>query len=225
MVQPLKRARDSSDICEEGRAGRIPKLEHSTSLSHEALEQHDQAVKDDRHVAESAVRAEGIQMYHQALFEMQTGFPEHIEASSDNTELHGHAATPDLVVDISLEHIKRMHRPPAPSAASPMQRYLTIDAISDPFPLYAKKALSDMSLDCGSLATVEARSKSAKQIAKGLVVATDAHPEIDMMDMLASRRAQSAPTDGKLRVRKLTVQPRRAAEGDMHGRAKRTKTE
>lgn len=173
-------------------------------------------VQEDNNVAENAARAEATQKYHQALFEWQTQSPTQTGASPQDPDLPEHDPSA-LEVESRLGHIVRVHRPTKPSSALAMERYLTLDASSDPFPLYTKKALSDMGVDYGSLATVQARSEAAKKVAGNIVSGGDEECEIEALPPY--RRAQSAPIGHRPRVNMPITQLRRAA-----AEAKRTWT-
>lgn len=165
--------------------------------------------------AENLVRDEASQLQRQALSEYLR-------------QQHGvKSSSPPNANDSHQEHlaqIGRQYRSHHSSNASPMERFLTVGATADPFPLYAKKALSDMGIDYGSLESVGSRSRAARMIAG------ECCPEIgspdDLTDSDSVRKAHSSPLDDRGRSKTLPVLQwqRDVAEQTQVARKRRTRT-
>ena len=67
----------------------------------------------------------------------------------------------DVPVAASLESIQKLYRPPQSSAASPMERWLTVSPANEQSPWLAKRAMSDSAIALGSLETLGMRVEDA----------------------------------------------------------------
>ncbi|GAB1734525.1 hypothetical protein NU195Hw_Modified_619t1 [Hortaea werneckii] len=169
----------------------------------------------DDSYAENLIRDEASQLHRQALSEYQRQ-PHAVNSRSPQSESDSHQ---ELLAQIGRQY--RSHRP---SDASPMERFLTVGATADPFPLYAKKALSDMGIDYGSLESLESRSRAA------IMAAGECGPEVGSADESTDggsvRKAQSSPMDDRGRSKSLPVLQwqRDVAEQTQVARNRRTRT-
>ncbi|KAI6792849.1 hypothetical protein KC361_g6507 [Hortaea werneckii] len=172
--------------------------------------------KNDDSYAENLIRDEAGQLHRQALSEYQRQQHGIISSSalseSDSQE--------ELLAQIGRQY--RFHRP---SNASPMERFLTVGATADPFPMYSKKALSDMGINYGSLESLGSRSRAARMVA-GEQRCPEVDSPDDMTDSGSVRKAHSSPLEDRGRSKTLPVLQwqRDVAEQTQVARIKRTRT-
>jgi len=213
-----------------------------TALSHSALEQHNRAAQvglrsvqgqearliglfqDDDRFAESITRNEASQLFHQALYNWHRSPGIDTLAASvwDNDE----QAQLGLNVETDLTQIVRHHKPAESSNTTPFERYLTVGTVNEPFPLHAKKALSDMAIGYGSLESVRARSGTARLLTNEAMPNIDSGSEGEEDGLLPVRKIRSAPPGYRTKTRgALSLYSSQNVSGKVNGEgAKRTKT-